>query len=171
MTTATSQAKLEDIYSAVEKAYGWVPNLVKEMGASVPVVQTYLSGQEALSKGSLNPKEQQAVQLAVAAFNRCHYCQAAHGWIGQKVRIAPEDVEAIRAGKVPSDPALASIVETTRLILQKQGWLSAEELREAEAKGISKARLYEIIGYIGLKTITNYINHIAHTPVDAQFTA
>lgn len=66
---------------------------------------------------------------------------------------------------------MAPIVETTRLILQKRGWLTAEELRNAEGNGISKTRLYEIIAYIGLKTITNYINHIAHTPVDSQFQA
>ena len=66
---------------------------------------------------------------------------------------------------------MAPIVVTTRLILQKRGWLTAEELRNAEGNGISKTRLYEIIAYIGLKTITNYINHIAHTPVDSQFQA
>lgn len=53
--------------------------------------------------------------------------------------------------------------------MEKRGWLTPEELRQAEAKGISRNRLYEIIAYIGLKTMTNYINHIAHTPIDAQF--
>lgn len=171
MTVSTQSPQLNDIFAGVEKAYGWVPNLIKEMSASVPTVQVYLNGQEALAKGSLTPKEQQAVQLAVAAFNSCHYCQAAHGWIAGKVQISPEDVKAIREGRIPSAPDVAPIVETTRLLMQKRGWLTDEELREAEGKGISKTRLYEVIAYIGLKTITNYINHIAHTRVDAQFTA
>lgn len=171
MTTTIDNTQLESIYAGVEKAYGWVPNLIKEMSASVPTVQVYLSGQEALAKGSLTPKEQQAVQLTVSAFNSCHYCQAAHAWIGQKVRIASDDVAAIRTGQSPRDSSLASIVETTRLILEKRGWLSEDEIRKAEANGITKTRLYEIISYIGLKTITNYINHIAHTPMDAQLQA
>jgi len=171
MTASTVRSQRDEIFAGVEKAYGWVPNLIKEMSASVPTAQVYLSGQEALAKGSLTPKEQQAVQLAVAAFNGCHYCQAAHGWIAGKVHVSPEDVKAIRDGLVPSAPDVAHIVETTRLILQKRGWLTVEEMQAAEGKGISKTRLYEIIAYIGLKTITNYINHIAHTPVDAQFQA
>lgn len=170
MTTATATPQLDEIFAAVEKAYGWVPNVIKEMGASVPALQVYLNGQQALAKGSLTPKEQQAVQLTVATFNGCHYCQAAHEWIGRNVRIAPEDLTAIRAGKNPADPALAPVVETTRLLLEKRGWLTGEDLRTAEAKGVSKARLYELVAYIGLKTISNYINHLAHTPVDAQFT-
>jgi len=171
MTVTAAQSQREEIFAGVKKAYGWVPNLIKEMSASLPTVQVYLNGQEALARGSLTPREQQAVQLAVAAFNGCHYCQAAHGWIAGKVHISPEDVKAIREGQIPSGPDVAPIVETTRLILQKRGWLTAEELRNVEGKGISKTRLYEIIAYIGLKTITNYINHIAHTPVDAQFQA
>jgi len=31
------------------------------------------------------------------------------------------------------------------------------------------AALYEIITLIGIKTITNYINHLAYTPVDEVF--
>ena len=170
-TTTTTDPQIEAIFGAVEKAYGWVPNLIKEMSASVPTIQVYLGGQEALAKGSLSPKEQQAVQLTISAFNDCEYCQAVHGTFGRKVRVAEGDIEAIRAGQLPADPALAPVVETTRLLLDKRGWLSPEELQAAEDRGITKTRLHEIIAYIGLKTITNYINHLAHTPVDSQFQA
>lgn len=169
MTATAATQPVEAIFAAVEQAYGWVPNLIKEMSRSVPTAQAYLSGQQALAKGSLSPKEQQAVQLAVASVNGCHYCQEAHAWIGGKVRISAEDIAAIRSGRLPKDETLATVVETTRLIMEKRGWLSEEELRQAESKGLSKTRLYEIITYIGLKTISNYINYIAHTPVDEQF--
>ena len=171
MTSITTNPQVDAIFTAVEKAYGWVPNLIQEMSTSVPTAQVYLSGQEALAKGALTPKEQQAVQLTVAAFNDCHYCQSAHGWIGKKVRIADKDLEAIRAGQIPADPAVEPIAEITRLLLEKPGWLTPDELLTAEQKGISKAKLYEVIAYIGLKTISNYINHIAHTEVDRQFSS
>jgi len=171
MTEAAATQQVNAIFSAVELAYGWVPNLIKEMSRSIPTAQAYLSGQQALAKGSLSPKEQQAVQLTVASVNSCHYCQEAHAWISGKVRISPDDIAAIRSGRLPEDRTLAAAVEITRLIMEKRGWLSEEELRQAESKSISKTRLYEIITYIGLKTISNYINHIAHTPVDSQFSA
>ncbi|WP_455244607.1 carboxymuconolactone decarboxylase family protein [Petrachloros mirabilis] len=171
MTATAATQQVDAIFAAVEQAYGWVPNLIKEMSRSVPTAQAYLSGQQALAKGSLSPKEQQTVQLTVASVNNCHYCQEAHAWIGGKARISTEGIAAIRSGRLPEDETLANIVEITRLIMEKRGWLSEEDLRKAEANGISKTRLYEIITYIGLKTISNYINHIAHTPVDEQFSA
>jgi hypothetical protein len=53
--------------------------------------------------------------------------------------------------------------------MAKIGWLDAADLRTLEERGITKAKLYEIIAFIGLKTISNYINHIAHTTVDREF--
>jgi len=37
------------------------------------------------------------------------------------------------------------------------------------ADGIERAVLYEIVGLIGVKTISNYVNHIAGTDVDDAF--
>lgn len=40
------------------------------------------------------------------------------------------------------------------------------ELREA---GVDRQKLYEIITFVGLKSISHYVNHIAGTDVDPQF--
>ncbi len=53
--------------------------------------------------------------------------------------------------------------------METRGWVDEEQRKEWEASGISRERLYEIVAYIGLKTITNYVNHMAHTPVDEVF--
>ena len=42
-------------------------------------------------------------------------------------------------------------------------------MQKLEARGLDRAALYEIIALIGIKTITNYINHLAHTPVEEVF--
>lgn len=167
----TTLPTAQDVFNQVEKQLGFVPHLIKEMSVSLPTLLVYLNGQETLAKGTLTPKEQQAVQLAVSSANSCHYCQAVHDFFGHKVGIPAEDIKAIRAGTPLTDRRLAAVVETTKLLVEKRGWLTDGEQRTLAEKGITKATLYEIIAYIGLKTITNYINHIAHTPVDARFSA
>lgn len=161
----------QDVFTQVEQRLGFVPHLIKEMSVSLPTLLVYLNGQDILAKGTLTPKEQQAVQLAVSSANSCHYCQAVHDFFGHQVGIPAEEIKAIRAGRPLADPRLAAVVETTKLLVEKRGWLSEGEQRTLAEQGLTKAALYEIIAYIGLKTITNYINHIAHTPVDAQFSA
>ncbi len=159
----------DHILTEVETKLGFVPTLFKEMSVSPAALLVYLSTNETLSHGSLSPREQQAVQLTVSSVNGCPYCQAVHEWIGRKVGIPAADLETIREGGEPADEGLATVVRATRQLLEKKGWLETSTLRALVQQGISRARLYEIIALVGLKTISNYINHIAHTPIDEQF--
>ncbi len=171
MTEASTSAMASVALDQVQKKFGFVPNLLREMSVSPAVLQAYLSGQEALAKGALSPKEQQAVQLTVATTNGCGYCQAAHGWIGRQVGLPPDDVQRIRSGDLPQDKDVAGVVQATRLVLERKGWLQEDGIRAVEQWGVTRAKLYDIVAYIGLKTISNYINHIAGTPIDEQFAA
>ena len=78
-------------------------------------------------------------------------------------------MSAIFSGDEPAEERVRNVVNATRLVLDRRGWLDASDLGGLDEQGISRAQLYEIIGYVGAKTISNYINHIAHTEVDAQF--
>lgn len=50
--------------------------------------------------------------------------------------------------QLPADPVLAPVVYTTRLLLDRRGWLSPNELAATEQKGTPKATLHEIIAPI-----------------------
>ncbi len=169
MSQTATPPTAQEILEQVKHKYGFVPNVLREMSASPAALQVYVAGQDALAKGSLSPLEQQAVQVTVAAHNSCDYCQAAHGWIAQKVGITTADLEAIKTGRRPQNPEVAAIVEAARTLLEQRGWLGDAELRALEKKGVGRAKLYEVIAFIGLKTISNYVNHIAHTPIDDAF--
>jgi alkylhydroperoxidase family enzyme len=85
--------------------------------------------------------------------------------------VSPADIEAIQKGALPDDSRLRSVVHAAWLVLDMRGSLGQNELSGLETEGIDRAQLYEIVAIIGLKTISNYINHIAHTPIDAAFRA
>lgn len=159
----------EQIFEGVRRKFGFVPNLVRELGRSPAVARVYLGGQEAMAGASLRPREQQAVQLAIAVYNECGYCRAAHGLGAEGAGIAPADVEAIAQGRPPENPRIRSLVLTTWQLLDARGWLADADLAAIEAQGIDRVQLYEIVALVGLKTISNYINHVAHTEIDAEF--
>jgi hypothetical protein len=50
-----------------------------------------------------------------------------------------------------------------------RGWLGRPDLERLAAEGIGLPQLYEIVALVGLKTISNYVNHIAHTEIDEAF--
>ena len=159
----------DEVFAAVRRKFGFVPNLIREMSKSPAVARVYLDGQEAMAGASLTATEQQAVQLAVSAYNKCEYCQAAHRLGGRMAGIAGSDLDAIQKGALPEDGRLKSLVSATRLLLLRRGLLVEGDLTALEAEGVARGQLYELVALIGLKTISNYVNHIAHTEIDEAF--
>jgi len=160
---------VNEVFDEVRKKYGFVPNLIKEMSTSPAVAQVYLGGQQAMAAATLSAKDQQVVQLAVSVYNECVYCRAAHRMGAKLSGIAPADIAAIERGDRALDPRVSALVAATWEILDVRGWLKAADLDRFEAQGIDRAQVYEIVAIIGLKTISNYVNHIAHTEIDEAF--
>jgi len=159
---------VDEVFEAVRKKYGFVPNLIREMSKSPAVARAYLGGQQALTEGKLTARDREAVQLAVSVYNECAYCRAAHRMGADATGIAPADVAAIERGDRADDPRVSALVAATWEILDVRGWLKAADLDRFQALGIDRAQIYEIVALIGLKTISNYVNHIAHTEIDKE---
>jgi AhpD family alkylhydroperoxidase len=139
------------------------------MARSPAVARVYLGGQQAMASASLSAPEQQIVQLAVAVYNECPYCRAAHRGGCRQAGVPQADIELVEKGSLPEDRRLRSVVSATWQVLDTRGWLGPSDLASLEADGIDRAQLYEVVALVGLKTISNYVNHIAHTPIDSQF--
>ena len=57
----------------------------------------------------------------------------------------------------------------TTQVVDKRGWLSAEDVGNFIAAGYSQAQILEVVLGVAMKTISNYTNHIAGTELDAAF--
>jgi len=161
--------KYEEISAAVKKKFGFVPNLFRTLSISPAVAEVYLMANAAMEGARIPPREAQAVNLAISRENGCRYCMAAHTAMGKMVGIEESELELIKSGCLPEDPALAAATGAARLIMSKRGWLTGEELADLEQGGIDRAKIYEIIALIGIETIANYVNHVAKTEIDKEF--
>jgi len=173
MATSTAQQTdhAEQVHDKAKQALGFVPNLIKEMTTENPAVaDAYLTAQGLLEEGGvLSPAEQQAVILAVSSYNDCHYCTKAHAVAGQQAGLDAETTETINEGGLPDDDRLRALVRASRRILGKRGWLSDTDEAEFADLGLKRPELYEIIAIVGIKTMSNYVNHIAETEIDDPF--
>jgi uncharacterized peroxidase-related enzyme len=166
MSAATPDAAARVLQSAKE-AFGFVPNLIKEMCDHNPAVaQLYMAAMSSLEGGVLSPAEREGVVLTVSRYNDCHYCTKAHAASCVAAGVSPEDVNAINSGGLPGNERLRNLAQATRLLLDKRGWLDEEDWAMLRAKGITRAELYDIAAIAGIKSISNYINHVASTDVD-----
>jgi uncharacterized peroxidase-related enzyme len=146
---------------------GFVPNQIKVLNEHSPAAaRMYIATMDLVEQGELEDHEREAVVLAVSRYNDCHYCTRAHAFLGRQAGLDQEAIEAIHKGGLPADARLRTLVQATRRLLDKQGWLEEEDLENLEQAGVGRTELYEINTIIGLKTFSNYVNHVAQTEVD-----
>lgn len=85
---------------------------------------------------------------------------------------APRDVvDAIRAERPVADSRLGALSVLARLLVEQRGWLGEEEVADFVDAGFETSQILEVVAAVALKTISNYANHLADTPLDPEFRA
>jgi AhpD family alkylhydroperoxidase len=170
MPRTPTASSAQDIPSAAREAYGFLPNLIQELNDHNPAAaKLYLATTDLIEEGTLSDRERETVLLTVSRYNDCHYCSSAHAKMAVTEGLPEDAVEAISNGGLPSDDRLRVLVQATRLMLDKRGWLDDEDLESLRGKGVGRTELIEINALIGIKTFSNYVNHVAGTEIDEEF--
>lgn len=170
-TVETAPVASRPFLQAAQSAFGMVPNLVGEFAESPAVIEGYLALAGAYQKSGLTPLEREVVLIAAAVENACHYCVAAHTTMTQGQKLDQDVIRAVRAGGPINDARLEALRRFATRVVRERGWVSDAEVNALIAAGFTPANVLEVVLGVGLKTISNYINHIAETPVDAAFAA
>lgn len=167
--TASGSAK-----PALEKArqqLGFVPNMYAAMANSPGVLQTYLDGYARFrADGGFSPAEQEVVFLTISRRNGCNYCMAAHSMLAEKQsQVPPPVLAALREARPLPDARLDALATFTDRMVETRGLPSRGDVRALLEAGFEERHVLEIILAIAVKTLSNYSNHLFHTPVDAVF--
>ncbi len=154
-----------------QKAFGFVPNLIAYLSNAPAAVKAYMGVASALEESSLSPVEQQVVLLAASVENRCHYCVAAHSVVAGMVGADEGVVDALRADASLPEARLEALRSFTTSVVRNRGWVPEDEVAAFLAAGFTQAQTLEVLVGVTLKTLSNYMNHLATTPVDGAFEA
>lgn len=168
-TTTTAPEASRSTLEATAKQYGFVPNLFGVLAESPTAVQAYAAVNKALEESALSPVEQQVVTLTVSAINGCTYCMGAHSTVAQMVRMPKDILTALRDQQPLSDKKLNALRTFVVSLIQHRGWVPEKELEDFVAAGYTRQHVLDVITLLALKTLSNYANHLVHTPLDSQF--
>jgi uncharacterized peroxidase-related enzyme len=168
-SSETAPEGSKPILAEVQKSMGFVPNLIRVMAEAPAAAEAYVSLKDIFDRSSLSDTEQQTVLLSVSFVNGCHYCMAAHTTLAKMKRIPTEIVEALRTGAPVPDAKLDALAKLTRSIVETRGWPDAATRDAFFAAGYGTREYLEVVVGVTMKTLSNYVNHAADTPLDAAF--
>jgi len=151
------------------KQYGMLANLTATLAGSPGLIEAYQTLHELFAKSSFNNDELTVVWQTINVENECHYCVPAHTAIAGMMKVAPEITNALRNETALPNEKLEALRTFTLVVLLKRGHVSDAELETFYAAGYNERSVLDVILGVAQKTISNYTNHIANTPVDKPF--
>lgn len=169
--TTTAPEASKPFLEEAERKYGFALNLFGILAESPAALKAYRILSDLLDEDAeLDARERQIAMLAISEANGCGYCMAAHSVVAERMAGVPVDtIDAIRQGRNPQDPKTRALVRFVRMALEHHGWIPDEEQQAFLDAGFSKRAALDVITILALKTLSNYSNHLADTPLDEAF--
>jgi alkylhydroperoxidase family enzyme len=151
------------------KSFGMIPNLHGVLAESPGILEAYQMLHSLFENSSFNNDELTVVWQTINVEHGCHYCVPAHTGIAHMMKVDEAITEALRNRTAMPNDKLQTLHEFTLSIVRNRGIVTDLETEAFYAAGYNKRQLLEIILGLSQKVLSNYVNHIAETPVDTAF--
>lgn len=168
-TTDTAPAGSKQLLGQIGQKYGFTPNLMGVLAESPATLEAYATLSGIFDKSDFSPVDRQVALLTINRLNECHYCMAAHSTAALRIGMDEATLAALRNGTQLPDARQNALAIFTTAVIEKRGWVTDEDVSAFISAGFTKANVLEVILAASLKTISNYVNHVAETPVDSAF--
>lgn len=148
---------------------GTIPSLYAVMAESPEILNAYTQLHQAFTATSFNPEELTVVWQTINVEHECHFCVPAHTAIAHSMKVDPALTEALRNGAAMPTPKLQALHDLTLIMVRQRGNATDAQLEAFYTAGYTSKQVLEIILGLSQKVISNYVNHVAKTPVDDMF--
>lgn len=160
-----------DTLRQVQATLGGIPNLAAAMAESPSLVRAFFALREIYAQGTLSAADIQVLSIANAFENDCDWCIAFHTLLAQKSGVSDATIDALRAGRSPSDSRARALSVFTRALIQHRGAVPPAALEAFHAAGFTNAEVLDVIVGVAFSVMANYAHHIVHAPLDNMLAA
>ncbi|MBW7471872.1 carboxymuconolactone decarboxylase family protein [Marinobacter sp. M216] len=166
-TTAPERAK--PLLENSLKGFGMIPGLHAVMAEAPTVLEGYQKLHQLVLDSSFDNDETTVVWQTINVEHACHYCVPAHTGIAKSMKVSDDIINALRDETPLPSEKLEALRTFTLAVTRKRGEVNREDLDAFYQAGYEHRHVLEVILVLSQKVMSNYINHIAETPVDEAF--
>jgi uncharacterized peroxidase-related enzyme len=167
INVADAPEESAQLFAAIKKAIGKVPNAYATIGSSAPNVLAHvLQTGAVLKQGQLSALELEAINLAVSEVSQCDYCLAAHSMTSKMAGYTAEQIQQIRAGGLEGNAKIDALVKFALTLVTTRNTLAPEAVTSVKAVGYSDRQILEAILAVSAILFTNMFNRVNDTVLD-----
>ena len=167
---ATAPFAAKPFLEEASASLGYVPALLGQMAESPQLLEAYSVTSAIFRKSSFTDAEQQVVLLTISVEHDSHYCTPAHTRRARQSSLPEPDIRAIRDRRPLSDSRMETLRKFAIRMVRERGFLTDSEVAAFLTAGFTRAQALDVVLAVGLKTLSNYVNHLAETPLDPPLT-
>ncbi len=149
--------------------FGMIPGLHAVMAQAPALLDGYQNLHRLFQTTSFDSEELTVVWQSINVEHACHYCVPAHTGIAHSMKVDGAIIDALRNETPLPSAKLEALRTFTLAVTRERGNVSEEQLNAFYAAGYGQQQVLEIILGLAQKVMSNYVNHIAKTPVDKPF--
>ncbi|MBL4834226.1 MAG: carboxymuconolactone decarboxylase family protein [Pseudomonas sp.] len=151
------------------KAFGMIPGLHAVMAEAPAVLEGYQQLHRLVMESSFDNEEKTVLWQSINVEHACHYCVPAHTGIAKSMKVSDEVIDALRNERPLPNRRLEALRTFVLQVVRKRGEVSEQELKAFYEAGYGRQQVLEVVLGVSQKVMSNYINHIAQTPIDEPF--
>tara|TARA_R110002073_G_scaffold289501_1_gene454393 strand:- start:25 stop:594 length:570 start_codon:yes stop_codon:yes gene_type:complete len=149
-----------------QKAFGRLPGLHKVMAGSPQVLEGYQLLHRLFTETAFDAEEMTVVWQTINVEHECHYCVPAHTGIAKRMKVSDEISNALRDETPLPSAKLEALRSFTLQMLRQRGNVTEAQMQAFFDAGYGHRAVLDVILGLSQKVMSNYINHIAETPLD-----
>ncbi len=159
------------LLEASRKAFGRLPGLHRVMAESPQALEAYQLLHRLFTETDFDAEELTVVWQTINVEHECHYCVPAHTGIAKRMKVSDDISNALRDETPLPSARLEALRTFTLQMLRQRGNVKDEQVQAFFDAGYGHRAVLDIILGLAQKTISNYTNHVAKTPVDEPMQA
>ena len=149
-----------------QAAFGRLPGLHKVMSESPQALDGYQVLHRLATETAFDAEELTVVWQTINVEHECHYCVPAHTGIAKMMKVSDAISDALRdESPLPTD-RLEALRNFTLRTVRGRGHVDPAHLQAFFDAGFTHRAVLDVVLILAQKTMSNYINHFAETPLD-----
>jgi len=165
----TAPEASKPLLESSQKAFGRLPGLHKVLAESPQAYEGYQLLHKLFTETDFNADELTVVWQAINVENACHYCVPAHTGIAKMMKVSDDLTTALRNETPLPSEKLEALRRFTVQMVRARGNATDAQMKVFFDAGYGHRAVLDVILGLAQKTISNYVNHVAETPVDEVF--